>query len=148
MHRWSTRMRQQNPDKDKRWLRGLYSITASGSPVRLRKSLLCGRLRTDSETIAAETMSQPRASLWVTEEIDEDLQVDVNLALGNYGQNGLYDDGAYIRSIFCLSLLPPFALQPNQKSMKPPSSPCSIRWRNKQRLRRFLMLSSECVSPW
>ena len=40
-----------------------------------------------------ETMSQPRVSLWATEEIDEDLQVDVNLAIGNYGQNGLYDDG-------------------------------------------------------
>ncbi|KAF8483423.1 eukaryotic translation initiation factor 3 subunit 6 [Russula ochroleuca] len=37
-------------------------------------------------------MSQPRASLWATEEIDEDLQVDVHLAIGNYGQNGLYDD--------------------------------------------------------
>jgi len=37
-------------------------------------------------------MSQPRVSLWATEEIDEDLQVDVNLAIGNYGQNGLYDD--------------------------------------------------------
>jgi hypothetical protein len=44
-------------------------------------------------------MSQPRVSLWATEEIDEDLQVDVNLAIGNYGQNGLYDDGASIRSI-------------------------------------------------
>ncbi|KAH9991984.1 eukaryotic translation initiation factor 3 subunit 6 [Russula compacta] len=39
-------------------------------------------------------MSQPRVSLWATEEIDEDLQVDVNLAIGNYGQNGLYDDAA------------------------------------------------------
>ena len=38
-------------------------------------------------------MPQPRASLWATEEIDEDLQVDVNLAIGNYGQNGLYEDG-------------------------------------------------------
>ncbi len=38
-------------------------------------------------------MSQPRVSLWATEDIDEDLQVDVNLAIGNYGQNGLYDDG-------------------------------------------------------
>ncbi|KAI0251042.1 eukaryotic translation initiation factor 3 subunit 6 [Lactifluus subvellereus] len=37
-------------------------------------------------------MSQPRVSLWATEEIDEDLQVDVNLAIGNYGQNGQYDD--------------------------------------------------------
>ncbi|KAI9450582.1 eukaryotic translation initiation factor 3 subunit 6 [Russula earlei] len=37
-------------------------------------------------------MSQPRVSLWATEEIDEDLQVDVNLAIGNYGQNGLYND--------------------------------------------------------
>ena len=44
-------------------------------------------------------MSQPRASLWATEEIDEDLQVDVHLAIGNYGQNGLYDDGLYIRSV-------------------------------------------------
>jgi len=44
-------------------------------------------------------MSQPRVSLWATEEIDEDLQVDVNLAIGNYGQNGLYDDGALTRSI-------------------------------------------------
>jgi hypothetical protein len=52
-------------------------------------------------------MSQPRAGLWVTEEIDDDLQVDVNLAIGNYGQNGLYDDGSYLRLIFCLSLPPP-----------------------------------------
>ncbi len=95
-------------------------------------------------------MSQPRVSLWATEEIDEDLQVDVNLAIGNYGQNGSYDDGAYIPSnfilFFCLANLDPsFALQPNQESMKPPLSPCSIRWRSKQRLRRFLMRSSECV---
>lgn len=44
-------------------------------------------------------MSQPRASLWAAEDIDEDLQVDVHLAIGNYGQNGLYDDGPYICSI-------------------------------------------------
>jgi hypothetical protein len=45
-------------------------------------------------TTSTENMSQPRVSLWATEEeIDEDLQVDVNLAIGNYGQNGLYDDG-------------------------------------------------------
>jgi translation initiation factor 3 subunit L len=44
------------------------------------------------DTIRLETMSQPRVSLWATEEIDEDLQVDVNLAIGNYGQNGLYED--------------------------------------------------------
>jgi hypothetical protein len=56
-------------------------------------------------------MSQPRVSLWATEDIDEDLQVDVNLAIGNYGQSGSYDDGAYIRSNFCLArsdLDPPF----------------------------------------
>lgn len=41
-------------------------------------------------------MSQPRVSLWATEEIDEDLQVDVNLAIGNYGQGGQYDDGRWI----------------------------------------------------
>ena len=44
-------------------------------------------------------MSQPRASLWAAEDIDEDLQVDVHLAIGNYGQNGLYDDGPYICSV-------------------------------------------------
>ncbi|KAI0055971.1 hypothetical protein BV25DRAFT_1814887 [Artomyces pyxidatus] len=38
-------------------------------------------------------MSQPRMGLWATEEIDEELQdVDVNLAIGNYGQNGMYDE--------------------------------------------------------
>ncbi len=49
-------------------------------------------------------MSQPRASLWAaTEEIDEDLHVDVHLAIGNYGQNGLYDDGPYIYPFsYCL----------------------------------------------
>lgn len=44
-------------------------------------------------------MSQPRASLWAAEDIDEDLQVDVHLAIGTYGQNGLYDDGPYICSV-------------------------------------------------
>jgi hypothetical protein len=43
-------------------------------------------------------MSQPRVSLWAAEDIDDDLQVDVNLAIGNYGQNGLYEDGACSRS--------------------------------------------------
>jgi translation initiation factor 3 subunit L len=43
-------------------------------------------------------MSQQRMALWATEtEVDEDLQdVDLNLAIGNYGQNGLYEDGACI----------------------------------------------------
>jgi translation initiation factor 3 subunit L len=56
-------------------------------------------------------MSQPRASLWATEEIDEDLQVDLHLAIGNYGQNGLYDDGPYIRSAI-VSLSSSAAAQP------------------------------------
>jgi hypothetical protein len=51
-------------------------------------------------------MSQPRASLWAAEEIDEDLQVDVHLAIGNYGQNGLYDDGPYICSVIASLPLP------------------------------------------
>jgi translation initiation factor 3 subunit L len=39
-------------------------------------------------------MSQQRMALWAAEEIDEDLQdVDLSLAIGNYGQNGQYDDG-------------------------------------------------------
>jgi translation initiation factor 3 subunit L len=38
-------------------------------------------------------MSQQRMALWAAEEIDEELQdVDLSLAIGNYGQNGLYDD--------------------------------------------------------
>ncbi|KAH9920030.1 eukaryotic translation initiation factor 3 subunit 6 [Epithele typhae] len=37
-------------------------------------------------------MSQQRKALWETD-IDEELQdVDLNLAIGSYGQNGLYDD--------------------------------------------------------
>ncbi len=91
-------------------------------------------------------MSQPRASLWAAEEIDEDLQVDVHLAIGNYGQNGLYDDSPYICSVIALSTLTiPLALQLNQESMRLPSLQCSIRWRSKRRFRRFQMLSNECV---
>ncbi len=38
-------------------------------------------------------MSQHRKALWDAD-LDEDLQdVDLNLAIGNYGQNGLYEDG-------------------------------------------------------
>lgn len=38
-------------------------------------------------------MAQQRMPLWAAEEIDEDLQdVDLSLAIGNYGQNGIYDD--------------------------------------------------------
>jgi translation initiation factor 3 subunit L len=35
-------------------------------------------------------------ALWATEaEVDEDLQdVDLNLAIGNYGQTGHYEDGS------------------------------------------------------
>jgi len=37
-------------------------------------------------------MAQQRLALWAAEaDIDED--VDLSLAIGNYGQNGLYDDG-------------------------------------------------------
>jgi translation initiation factor 3 subunit L len=40
-------------------------------------------------------------ALWAAEEIDEDLQdVDLTLAIGNYGQNGMYDDGALLYLIF------------------------------------------------
>ncbi|KAI0030086.1 eukaryotic translation initiation factor 3 subunit 6 [Vararia minispora EC-137] len=40
-------------------------------------------------------MSQPRMALWAAEDMEEDLQdVDVNLALGNYGHSELYDEGA------------------------------------------------------
>jgi hypothetical protein len=94
-------------------------------------------------------MSQPRASLWAaTEEIDEDLHVDVHLAIGNYGQNGLYDDGPYIHPQLLSLLSHHFpALQLSQESMKLPSLRYSTRWRNKQLLRRFQTRSSECVLP-
>ena len=36
-----------------------------------------------------------RKALWDAE-LDEDLQdVDLNLAIGNYGQNGMYEDGEF-----------------------------------------------------
>jgi hypothetical protein len=43
-------------------------------------------------------MAEQRMALWVAEaELDDDLQeVDPSLAIGNYGQNGHYDDGALI----------------------------------------------------
>lgn len=45
-------------------------------------------------------MAQQRMALWAAEEIDEDLQdVDLSLAIGNYGQNGLYDDGEFLLGI-------------------------------------------------
>jgi translation initiation factor 3 subunit L len=62
-------------------------------------------------SVQESIMSQPRASLWATEEIDEDLQVDVHLAIGNYGQNGLYDDGPFLRSVI-VSLSSSAAAQP------------------------------------
>jgi hypothetical protein len=38
------------------------------------------------------SMAQQRMALWAAEaDIDED--VDLSLAIGNYGQNGHYDDG-------------------------------------------------------
>lgn len=38
-------------------------------------------------------MAQQRKALWEAD-LDEDLHdVDLNLAIGSYGQNGLYDDG-------------------------------------------------------
>lgn len=42
-------------------------------------------------------MAQQRMALWAAEaDIDEDLQdVDLSLALGNYGQNGTYDEGKH-----------------------------------------------------
>jgi hypothetical protein len=57
--------------------------------------------------------SEPRVRLWITEEIDEELGVDVNLAIGNYGQNGLYDDGPNLFIKYFL-LLTNFATQPNR----------------------------------
>ena len=40
-------------------------------------------------------MAQHR-KVWEAD-LDEDLQdVDLNLAIGNYGQNGAYDDGTYL----------------------------------------------------
>ena len=39
------------------------------------------------------SMAQQRVARWEAD-LDEELQyVDLNLAIGNYGQNGVYDDG-------------------------------------------------------
>ena len=41
-------------------------------------------------------MAQHRKALWETD-LDEDLaDVDLNLAIGNYGQNGMYEDGTSV----------------------------------------------------
>lgn len=50
-------------------------------------------------------MSQQRKALWEAD-LDEDLQdVDLNLAIGTYGQNGLYEDGTFVKlSPTCCSL--------------------------------------------
>jgi hypothetical protein len=41
-------------------------------------------------------MSQQRMQLWAAEaDIDED--VDLNLAIGSYGQSDRYDDGAFFK---------------------------------------------------
>ena len=48
-------------------------------------------------------MAQQRKALWEAD-LDEDLQdVDLNLAIGSYGQNGLYDDGTYFTILLCHS---------------------------------------------
>ncbi len=109
-------------------------VTGVSGPTGKRLIAASGRERTTTEN-----MSQPRASLWAAEDIDEDLQVDVHLAIGNYGQNGQYDDGPYIRPVIVTTPHHSLALQLNQESMKLPSLPYSTRWRSKQRLRRFQM---------
>lgn len=60
--------------------------------------------------ILSNKMSKQRVAVWETEaEVDEDLQdVDLNLAIGNYGQNGGYEDGMYLRhyTVFAYSKRP------------------------------------------
>jgi hypothetical protein len=124
---------------------GLYSTVVACRPVTGNGGPSAKTWMEGGRWQSRAIMSQPRASLWATEEIDEDLQVDVHLAIGNYGQNGLYDDGPYIRSVIVSLPHHPLSLQLNQESMKLPLLPCSIRWRSKQRLHRSLMRSSECV---
>ena len=40
-------------------------------------------------------MAQQRKALWEADLDEEFHDVDLNLAIGNYGQNGMYDDGVY-----------------------------------------------------
>lgn len=45
--------------------------------------------------VSPHTMAQQRTALWEAD-LDEDFHdVDLNLAIGTYGQNGLYDDGTH-----------------------------------------------------
>jgi hypothetical protein len=60
-------------------------------------------------------MAQQRTSLWEAD-LDEDFHdVDLNLAIGNYGQNGLYDDGTMARG----TLFPKYVLKYNYSSPAP-----------------------------
>ena len=47
-----------------------------------------------------------RTPLWAAEaEIDEELQdVDLSHAIGNYAQNGVYDDGSYTCVVYGLTV--------------------------------------------
>ena len=47
----------------------------------------------DDLRLPSNTMAQQRTALWEAD-LEEDFHdVDLNLAIGSYGQNGLYDDG-------------------------------------------------------
>ena len=57
-------------------------------------------------------MAQQRKALWEAD-LDEDLHdVDLNLAIGTYGQNGMYDDGEFARPIYFLVLIVVVVAQP------------------------------------
>lgn len=42
-------------------------------------------------------MAQQRMPIWAQDDIDED--VDLSLAIGNYGQNGHFDDGTCLAAV-------------------------------------------------
>ena len=90
--------------------------------------------------------SQQRLQMWATDaEIDEELQdVDLSHTIGNYVQNGVYDDGMSISSIilllFSLIMLLLNNQNPNRKLTVQHLRRCSNRWPSKLPLHRSRML--------
>lgn len=58
------------------------------------KKFISNNHRQSTRKGQSSSMAQQRMAIWAAEDIDEDLQdVDLSLAIGNYGQNGHFDDG-------------------------------------------------------
>ena len=70
---------------------GVHVISHSGDPKESKLFLSTNGLL----KISLKTMAEQRMTYWAADaEVDEDLEdVDLNLAIGSFGQTDLYEDG-------------------------------------------------------